>query len=320
MVLRPARKVPEVQPVAIAARDPVRAEAFARKYGIGRVLASYETLLRDSGIDAVYVPLPNSLHCDWVIRALELGKHVLCEKPLAANAEEARRMTEAADRTGLVLGEAMHYRHHPLAKRIGEIIDSGVLGKIRHVEASNCFPIFRRSDIRYSYALGGGATMDLGCYAIDLLRMLVREEPAVESAQALLASEGVDRRMEARLRFPGGATARMVCSLWSKDFLKSETRIEAENGSLVIANPNAPHLFHALKWDLGGQKKTERLKGTLPTAVYQLRAFADSVRTGAPFLTDGRNAQGTLRVIDAIYERAGLPIRGAESSLSAGGR
>src|SRR5512143_3841429 len=137
-LVRPARQVPEAAILAVAARDPVRAQKFAHTHGIARVHPSYDALLADPEIDAVYNPLPNSLHCEWTIRALEAGKHVLCEKPLASNAAEAERMAAVAQQTGRVLVEAFHWRYHPLAARMRAILDSGELGTLRHIETHFC--------------------------------------------------------------------------------------------------------------------------------------------------------------------------------------
>ena len=178
-LIRPARRVPDAVVAAVAARDEARAARFADKHGIARVHPSYAALLADPEPDAIYNPLPNSLHCEWTLRALEAGKHVLCEKPLASNAEEAERMAKAATNAGRVLVEAFHWRYHPLADRMREIVTSGELGPIRHVEASFCVPMIRRGDIRYRWDLGGGATMDLGCYAINMVRTLAGAEPEV---------------------------------------------------------------------------------------------------------------------------------------------
>ena len=213
-LLRPARALPEAEVVAVAARDPARARRFAARHGIGRVHASYQALLDDPEVDAVYNPLPHGLHCEWSLRALEAGKPVLCEKPLAANEEQALRMAEAAEKTGLALAEAFHWRYHPLAERMRSVVESGALGRIRHVEAALCIPLPIPGDIRYRLDLAGGATMDTGCYTVSLVRFLAGAEPRVVSAEARLSSPGVDRYMRAELSFEDGRTGRMTCSLF----------------------------------------------------------------------------------------------------------
>src|SRR5258708_34658850 len=159
-LIKPVQQVVEVTVAGIAARDTARAQAFAQKHIIPRMFASYDALLADTTINAVYIPLPNGLHAPWTVRALQAGKHVLCEKPFASNTAEAEQMAEAAHQSKLVLMEAFHYRYHPLAARMKEIISSGELGTLRRIEAWLCFPLLSRHDIRYNLSLAGGPTMD----------------------------------------------------------------------------------------------------------------------------------------------------------------
>src|SRR5215472_3828414 len=187
-IIRPARRVTEVSLYGIAARDATRASKFAHKHLIPHTFASYEELLADPNIDAVYVPLPNALHAPWTLKALAAGKHVLCEKPFASNASEAELMAAAAQERKLVLMEAFHYRYHPLAARMKEIVTGGELGEIRHIGVWLCFPLLSRGDIRYNLALSGGTTMDAGTYTINVLRFLAGSEPEVVHATAKLAS------------------------------------------------------------------------------------------------------------------------------------
>src|SRR5690349_2634228 len=192
----PARSVPEAKIVAIAARDPKRAEAFARRHRIPRVHHTYSDLLNDPEIEAIYNPLPNSLHAPWTIRALEAGKHVLCEKPFAANAAEAEEMARAAERSGRVLMEAFHWRYHPLFARARAILDAGEIGPVRHLEAHFCIPLPLPNDIRFRKDLAGGALMDTGCYTVSVLRHLSGGEPEVIAARGWWTRGGVDRAME----------------------------------------------------------------------------------------------------------------------------
>ena len=253
-------------------------------------------------------PLPNSLHLPWTLRALSAGKHVLCEKPLTCNADEAVQVAEAAERSGRVAAEAMAYRHHPLAARLVEL--TAQLGRLRHIEVFNCVPIFRRSDIRYQYDLGGGAAMDLGGYAVSLVRLLTGAEPEPTSVEVRLARPRVDRWIAADLRLPNGATAKVTCSLWSTDFLRSDAKIKGEAGWMKVVNPFAPHLFHYVTSQIGGGGRIrERLRSGESTYACQLRAFVKAVREGGPVLTPATDAAQTLRVIDQMYRLAGLPLR-----------
>jgi predicted dehydrogenase len=309
-LVRPARAVPEVEVAAVAARAPERARAFARRHGIGRVHLRYEDLLADPTLDAVYNPLPNALHCTWTVRALEAGKHVLCEKPLASNAEEARAMQQAAERTGRVLMEAFHWRYHPLAERMLAVLAAGELGAVRHVEARFCVPLARPGDIRFRRELSGGATMDTGCYAVHIVRTLAGAEPEVVRAEARLSSPGVDRWMAAELRFPDGRTGRVECSLFSSALLAASARVEGDAGRLRALNPIAPQLWHRLEVRGPAGRRVERLRAE-GTYTHQLRAFRDAVLAGARFPTDAADGVANMRVIDAIYEAAGLGRRGA---------
>ncbi|HKD75175.1 MAG TPA: Gfo/Idh/MocA family oxidoreductase, partial [Ktedonobacterales bacterium] len=187
-LIAPARYVPEVHIAGIAARDPAKAQRFAQKHKIPKVFQSYDALLADPSIDAIYIPLPNGLHGAWTIKALEAGKHVLCEKPFAANADEAQRVADvAAMHPDRVVMEAFHYRYHPLAAKMQAILASGELGTLRRLESWMCFPLPLMNDIRYQFSLAGGATMDAGCYAIHVLRLLAGAEPEVVAARATLA-------------------------------------------------------------------------------------------------------------------------------------
>ena len=161
-IIRPAQHVADVEVVSVAARDPERAKAFAAKHSIPKVPRSYEELLADPDIDAVYNPLPNGLHGRWTLAAIAAGKPVLCEKPFTANADEARVVASAADSAGIVVMEAFHYRYHPLFTRVKELLDGGAIGPVVHIETWMCFPLPMRKDIRWQLGLAGGATMDAG--------------------------------------------------------------------------------------------------------------------------------------------------------------
>jgi len=309
-LIRPARRHPGVQVSAVAARDPGRARAFARKHGIARALPDYAALVADPELDAVYVALPNALHAEWSIRALEAGKHVLCEKPLASNAEEAERMAEAAARSGRLLVEAFHWRHHPLAARMASIMRDGRLGKLERLEVELCVPFLAPGDIRFRYELGGGATMDLGCYAIHMARTLIGTEPRVEWSEARTLRPGVDRWMRAELDFGSGLTARITCSLLSSTLLRLRLRARGDWAQMEVTNPLAPHLFHRLRLRTQGVVRSETVGGR-STYDTQLGAFVRAVREGGEPARFTDDAVANMRVIDAVYEAAGLPRRGS---------
>lgn len=308
-LVRPAHKHLEVKVAAIAARDRKRAEQFARKFEIPRVHETYEEVVEDPNIDAIYIPLPNSLHAQWTIQALQGGKHVLCEKPLASNADEAQTIVDASRATGKILMEAVHYRYHPLARRVHEIVRGGTLGTVQRIELFNCFPVIKKSDIRYRYDLAGGALMDMGSYSVNFARYLMGSEPTVRCAKARLAAPNVDRWLAAELEFPGGAIAKITCSIWSARLLHAEVRVFGTEGFLKVVRPNTPHLFGKLTWRVGDQTFHEKPAPGM-TYDYQLQAFVDAIRRGGPIETSAEDGVRNLRVIDDIYRSAGLPIRG----------
>lgn len=304
-LIRPARAVDGVEVTAVAARDRNRAQAFAAKHGVPEVYDSYGALL--GGVDAVYIPLPNSLHAEWTLRALEAGKHVLCEKPFTSNADEAREIAEATAKSGLTVMEAFHYRYHPLALRMEEIARRE-LGRITHVETSLCFPLPKFSDIRYQLGLAGGATMDAGCYAIHCLRLLGPGTPEVTGARALLRSPGVDRAMSADFRFPEGATGRITASLWSGSVLRMGARVVGERGTMSVFNYAFPHVYHRLRVNVDGRTRREKVRGEA-TYTWQLRAFEAAVRGEDTNLTPPSDSVVTMGLIDDIYRAAGLRPR-----------
>ncbi|HEY3504939.1 MAG TPA: Gfo/Idh/MocA family oxidoreductase [Actinocatenispora sp.] len=307
-LVRPAREVREAAVVAVAARDRARADAFATRHGIPVVHADYAALVADPALDAVYVPLPNSLHAEWTIRAIEAGKHVLCEKPFTANAEEAQRVADAAAASDRVVMEAFHYRYHPVVTRALDLLAAGTVGTVRRVEARMCFPLPRRTDIRFRADLAGGATMDAGCYALHCLRTLGPGEPTVVAARARLRAPEVDRAMTALLRYPNGATGRMTCSLWSSDVLGLSCVVTGDAGRLRITNFVAPQFWHRLSVRTPTRRWHERVAGDA-SYTHQLRAFTTAALHGGPVLTPAADAVPTMRLVDDVYRRAGLHPR-----------
>ncbi len=311
-LIAPARHVAGVRVESIAARDGARAAAFAAKHAIPRWSTDYEALVEDPALDALYIPLPNGLHHGWTLRALAAGKHVLCEKPLAANAAQAQAMAEAAASSGFVLMEAFHNRYHPLLQRVGDIVCSGELGDVTHVEAIFRTPTLRREDIRFEYGLGGGATMDMGCYMINLLRLVLGDELEVTEAQPWLMAPQVDRRMVAHFRTGTGASARMDVEMKALRLPDVRLVVHGTQGALRVVNPVLPHLYHSLRVKSAAGVRREHFGRNATSYAYQLAAFVAGVREGAPILTDGADAVRNMRIIDAVYAKAGMQARGVD--------
>jgi predicted dehydrogenase len=297
----------------VAARDRARASAFATKHGIPRVLDSYQALVEDPDVDAVYVPLPNGLHGRWTIAALEAGKHVLCEKPFTANAEEAEQVAAAAgDR---VVMEAFHWRYHPLAQRLVDIVQGGELGTVRRIETAMCFPLPASSDIRWNPGLAGGSLMDTGCYAVHWARTLIGTEPEVVGARAKLRAPGIDRYTQVDLRFPGGVSGLVTSSMLSARLLQMAIRVEGSAGTLKVFNPIAPQYLHRVTITGPDGTRHERVHGEA-TYTHQLRAFVAAIGGADTNLTPPSESIANMRVLDAAYRAAGLEPRTPTSSAA----
>jgi predicted dehydrogenase len=319
-LITPARQVPEVTVTAVAARDRDRAEAFAAEHGIPVVHDSYAALIADPDIDAVYNPLPNSLHGRWTLAAIEAGKHVLCEKPFTSNADEAREVAAAARQAAVVVMEAMHYRYHRLAQVMVDQLaliagsEADRRGGVRHIHCTVSFPLEGPDDIRYHYDLAGGATMDAGCYAIDCVRLLGPGQPEVVAALATEQSPRLDRSMYAFLRFPGGATAWLDVSLTQGGKLRADVHAVGTHGQMRVQNFIHPYIrFRVTTKTAQHAESISSDPGESPDTTYlgQLRAFAAAVLRGEPFPTTPEHAIVTMELIDDIYRAAGLPLRPA---------
>jgi predicted dehydrogenase len=305
----PAGQVPGVEVTAIAARDPARAREFAKANGIPRVLATYKELIADPEIEIIYNPLPNSLHCEWSIRAMRAGKHVFCEKPIASNAAEAERMAQVADQTGLLLVEAFHYRYHPLADRVRGVIQSGAIGKLQHAEGNFSVPI-PLDNIRFDWNLAGGATMDLGCYPLHMIRYFSGLTPRVIAAKAQVGPPNIDVVMEADLELAPGVTARMSCSMAADAQLGASFLARGDRGELRVTNPVGPHWGHQLTITTPTGTTNETVPGDT-SYTHQLRALVMALRGDrSAFPTDAHDAVNGMRIIDEVYRAAGLPPRG----------
>lgn len=292
--------------VAVAARDRHRAELFAEKYGVERVLGTYDEVLDDPQVDAVYNPLANSLHGPWNLAAVAAGKPVLAEKPYARNASEALEVSAAAAAAGVPVVEAFHYRYHPVLLRLLDLIAAGDLGELRHVEVDMGMPAPSDDDPRWQLALAGGALMDLGCYGIHVVRTiaaLLRADVSVVGAHAVERDLGVDASCTVDMKI-GAAGARSRNSMVDDHYHFSIQAIGSRAEALVH-NFIKPHEDDRLTVRSAAGERVERL-GTRTSYSYQLEAFAAHVVDGAPLPVDGNDAVANMTLIDAAYRAAGL--------------
>lgn len=306
-VVQPSRDLDGVEVTAVAARDRSRAEEAAARWGIPHAFASYEELLGSGVVDAVYVATPASHHRELVEAAVSHDLAVLCEKPFAANAADARRASAAVQSTDLVVMEAFHWRYHPLVAQMRAAIDR--IGPLRRVEG--WFDVLDghipRSDIRWQFELGGGATMDLGCYPISWARWVVGAEPEVTDARAESTAEGVDLWLEADLEWPGGVTGRIRSSMVAGE-RGIGLQVMGENGTVRVDNPLAPQHGTTISVRTADAEEVFEAERS-STYLHQLRAFRDAVAVGAPYPTTVDEAVRNMEVVDACYRAAGLPVR-----------
>jgi predicted dehydrogenase len=310
-LVKPARAT-GTRLVAIAARDRARAAAFASEHGVEQALASYADVVALPDVEALYNPLPNAMHGTWNLAAIHAGKHVLSEKPFAANAEEAADVAAAAHGRGLLVVEGFHYLYHPVTRRLHELLASGDLGELVHVETTLEIQDPGPRDPRWSLGLAGGATMDLGCYSLHAQRVLAPwggGEPEVVAARAgeRPGAPGVDEWLEAQLRFPSGATGVARCHMAS-DRRQMTYRVIGSRGEALVTNFVEPHRDDRLIIQTPAGRHVER-HGTRSSYTYQLEAFVRAVREGAALPVDVDDAVANMRLIDACYVAAGLHPR-----------
>jgi predicted dehydrogenase len=296
--------------VAIASRDEAAAETVARDLAIPRAHGSYEALLADPEIDAVYIPLPNHLHREWAIAAARAGKHILCEKPLALTAAEAQEIVDAAAAAGVVLMEAFMYRLHPSWVAVRELLAAGRIGRLQTVQSWFSYFNDDPRNIRNIAAAGGGALMDIGCYTSNLSRMLFGAEPErVEAAIVRDPDQEIDVLTSALLVFPGGGTASFTVSTRSET--DQRVHVYGTEGHISVGIPfNIPpdrptHIFVTHGGEPPVAPAVERL--TFETADpygVEADAFADAVLDGAPPPIAAQDAIANMRVIERIFEAA----------------
>jgi predicted dehydrogenase len=293
------REASDVEVIAVASRSRDSAERYAQEHGIERAHAGYDSLLADPEVEAVYISLPNSLHVEWTERALQAGKHVLCEKPLSRRPAEVTRCFDVAERHGRLLMEGFMYRHHPQTRRLTELVAAGEVGAPRLVRAAFSFELPEAGNVRLRRELDGGALMDVGCYCLSGARLLAGE-PLEVTAQQTLGGDGVDVGFVATLRFPGDVLGHFDAGM--SFAARDELELVGEHGSLFLDDP-----WHCQNpvIELRRPEGTERIE--IPTAdSYRLEAenFSAAIRGREPPLLGREDAVGQARAIEALYRAA----------------
>ncbi len=290
---------------AVASRSLDRAETFARDHGIPSYYGSYDELLQDPEVDAVYISLPNHLHAEWSIRAAQSGKHILCEKPAVLHPSELKAVLDACRESDVRYMEAFMYQLHPQWDRVLEILRCGQIGSIQSIRAAFTFPLLGEFDIRLQPEMGGGALYDVGCYCVHAIRRIVGDvEPSTIRAHAHFGADGiVDRTLSAELGFDHGVSASFVCSFEQED--RQDVVIEGSSGTLTVSHAFRPDVG---KPTLSIQTATTQTDEPVPNAdlyVLEVEHFSDGVLTGNPFRNTDQDVAANSRWIDQIYRAAG---------------
>jgi predicted dehydrogenase len=289
----------QVELLAVASRDQSRADAYARQWEIPRAFGSYEELLADPEIEAVYISLPNTMHCDWSIRALEAGKHVLCEKPLSRHPDEVTAAFDTADRTGLQLSEAFMYRHNPQTKRLQELVAAGAIGELRLIRSVFSYSLYDHDNIRLRTDVEGGALMDVGCYNVSGSRLLAGE-PARVSGEAWVGPSGTDWVFAGTLRFPGNVLASFHCGTALPN--QDELEVIGSEGSLFLDDPwhcNTP----AIELRRGGDVEQIVVQHE-DSYRLELENVSDAIRGEGELLLGREDALAQGRTLEALHRSA----------------
>jgi D-xylose 1-dehydrogenase (NADP+, D-xylono-1,5-lactone-forming) len=298
-VIPGAHASPKVELVAVASRDQARADDHAKAWEIQRAYGSYDALLADPEVEAVYISLPNTLHCEWSIRALEAGKHVLCEKPLSRHVDEVEAAFDAAERTGRLLSEAFMYRHNPQTKRAKALVDDGAIGELRLVRSAFSYSLYDEDNIRLRPELEGGALMDVGCYNVSGSR-LFGGEPDTVHGEAWFGPSGTDWVFCGTLRFPGDVIAVFDCGTAMTE--RDELELIGSDGSLFLDDPwhcEVPVI------ELRRDGTVERIE-LEPVDSYRLELenLSDAIRGEGELLLGREDAVGQARALEALHESA----------------
>jgi D-xylose 1-dehydrogenase (NADP+, D-xylono-1,5-lactone-forming) len=289
----------KVELVAVASRDQARADEYAAHWQIPRAFGTYDDLLADPEIEAVYISLPNTMHCDWSIRALEAGKHVLCEKPLSRHPAEVAAAFDAADRTGLHLSEAFMYRHNPQTRRLQELVASGAIGELRLVRSVFSYSLYDHDNIRLRTDVEGGALMDVGCYNVSGSRLL-GGEPERVFGEAWVGPSGTDWVFAGTLRFPNDVLASFHCGTALPNH--DELEVIGSEGSLFLDDPwhcNAPTI--ELRRDDGVERIDIEREDSYRL---ELENVSDAIRGEGELLLAREDALGQARTLEALHESA----------------
>lgn len=299
----PAMKEAGGEVVAIGSRSKEKAERFAAEWGISRAYGSYEAVLDDPDIEAVYIPLPNTMHGEWIAKAAQAGKHVFCEKPLTLTAREAEEAVAACRQAGVLLAEAFVYHYHRQTKAVRRLLESGAIGEVKHTDALMQY-FFNRDpkDIRLSRELGGGALNDVGCYVLSWARLVMGGSPEAVAAVSVPDPSGVDATTTALLRFSSGRTASVTCGI--RMMGGQHARVYGTNGVLEVSHPFHPRQGATLVVRRGDAVEDHSLQLENHSFTDAIVRFQECVRTGEPLEVPGEELVEQARLLEACRRAA----------------
>jgi D-xylose 1-dehydrogenase (NADP+, D-xylono-1,5-lactone-forming) len=308
MLIPPLRVSPDNRLVAVASRDLARGEAYAREWEIGRVHGSYEALLADPEIDAVYIPLPNHLHAEWTIKAARAGKHVLCEKPLALTVADVDATVEACRKAKVVLAEGFMYRHHPQTLKVKQLLDEGAIGTLRYLRGAFTFELTRPNDVRLKPEWGGGCLWDVGCYPVSFARLLVGQEPLEVFGSQVLGPTGIDETFAGQAVFPGEVLFQFDAGFRSPS--RAEMELSGTKGSLRIHHPWRPEQDHPLLLSRDGGTEEIHVPGE-DRFLLEIEDLCAAVRSGRPPRMSLADSRANVAALVAFQRSAqeGRPVR-----------
>ncbi len=308
MVVPALRVSPGNRLVAVASRDAERAAAYAREWGIERVHGSYEALVADPDLDALYLPLPNHLHAEWTIKAARAGKHVLCEKPLALSLAEVDAIEAAARQCGVVVAEGFMYRHHPQTLKVKELVEDGAIGALRFLRGTFSFPLNRPNDVRLRPEWGGGCLWDVGCYPLSFARFLVGREPVEVYGSQVLGPTGIDETFAGQLVFEGGVLGQIDAGFRSP--VRAEMEIAGTTGVLRVRHPWKPAEDQPITLLRPGETELVRV-APKDRYLLEIEDLAEAVRRGRTPRVGLSESRGNVATIVALLEsaRTGRPVR-----------
>ena len=290
------------QLVAVASRDRARAEAYARDWSIPHAMAGYQTLLDDSSIDAVYIPLPNTQHLEWTLAAIAAGKHVLCEKPLVLDPHDVDRIAAAAASARVIVEEGVMYRHEPLTARVMSLIGDGAIGEVRAVVSGFTFALEGAGNIRLDPSLGGGSLWDVGGYPVTYTQLIMGHEPKLVFGSAHWHASGVDDEFMGLLRFDAGATANIFAGFRTP--YRTWLEVLGSEGALTVPNPFRPGPLETLELERHGVVERIDVTGSPEIFVREIENFEASVHDGAPQVVSHAESRRTAATLTALYQSA----------------